>query len=86
MLPPSTAPNMIAVKGVMELLAVSKPTIYRLIAKNSFPPPFKIGACCKWFTADVYGWLDDNRGVAEEPPQLKSAKKTRRSKSENIAA
>ena len=86
MRPPSTAPNMMNIQDVMELLVVSKPIVYRLVARNQFPEPYRIGNACKWIAADVYRWLGENRGISQEPAQLKAAKDARRSKDEGIAA
>jgi predicted DNA-binding transcriptional regulator AlpA len=41
------------VKDVAEHLAIGVSTIWRQVAKGSFPPPVRIGGCTRWRRSDI---------------------------------
>ncbi len=59
--------RMIPVRRVMELTGLSRPTIYRLIKKGDFPPPYKVGArASRWPERVVREWVEARpRGTRE---------------------
>lgn len=46
-------------KGIQQMTALSKSTIYRLISEGSFPKQVKIGKrAVVWVRSDVSNWMD----------------------------
>ncbi len=51
--------RMIPCRRVEELTGLSKATIYRLIKKGDFPPPYKVGArASRWPERVVREWIE----------------------------
>ena len=42
---------------VLEMLGVSKSTLYRLIEFNGFPRPIHVRGCARWSSRDVQTWI-----------------------------
>lgn len=52
-------------EGVLNRIQISRPTLYRLIAKGLFPAPFKIGLRKNgWLVADIECWLSERKETA----------------------
>ena len=47
----------LTLKDLINILNLSKTTIYRLISKNKFPPPIKQGKFLYWREKDIEEWL-----------------------------
>lgn len=45
------------IKDVLRKVPVSRPTIYRMIEKNEFPRPVKIGSVSLWPENEVNDWM-----------------------------
>lgn len=60
--------SLVSIKEVIEIVGLSKATIYRKIAIGKFPDSKKIGAkTVRWAVTDIESWLDGlstNREVA----------------------
>lgn len=57
-------PKILRLPAVLEMLGVSKPTIYLWIRKGNFPAPLKIGPKASgWSLAEIESWLAE-RGAA----------------------
>lgn len=52
----------ITVKQAAEALAVSKRTLYRLIAEGRFPRPIKVGSVSRIRLRDVQEFIDRQQG------------------------
>ncbi len=40
-------------------LPISRPTIYRMIQKNEFPKPFKLGSASVWIKREVDEFMEE---------------------------
>jgi prophage regulatory protein len=50
----------IRIKQVAEMVGFSKPTIYRLIRKGTFPKPFNISTnCVVWRVSAIENWIKE---------------------------
>lgn len=51
------------IRDVLRITGLSRPTIYRRIAANRFPPPVHLGGrACGWPAAAVQTWVRDPEG------------------------
>jgi excisionase family DNA binding protein len=46
------------VSEVCTILSVSRRTLYKWIAEETFPAPSKIGGLNRWLRSDVLEWVD----------------------------
>jgi prophage regulatory protein len=47
------------IKELVELLKISRATIYRKVSENEFPKPIKIGRGTFWRKEDITNWLQN---------------------------
>ena len=59
--------RLIGIADLQDKLSVSRSTVYRLAAKDDFPPPVKIGRAVRWPEHLVDGWLE--RQMTSTAPQ-----------------
>jgi len=51
------------IRDVLRITGLSRPTIYRRIAANRFPPPVHLGGrACGWHASAVQDWISDPGG------------------------
>jgi prophage regulatory protein len=50
--------RLIDVKDAMEMLGVSRATVYRLMDEDGFPRQIAIRGCARWLESDVRSWID----------------------------
>jgi|GEM_PF-1649786 Predicted transcriptional regulator len=43
---------------VLQLVPVGRSTLYRMVEKNEFPPPCKVGSSSLWPYSEVRRWAD----------------------------
>jgi prophage regulatory protein len=54
----------VRIKQVVEMVGFSKPTIYRLINKGTFPKPFNISTnCVVWRMSAIEDWIKEREAV-----------------------
>ncbi len=54
----------VRIKQVAEMVGFSKPTIYRLINKGSFPKPFNISTnCVVWRMSAIEDWIKEREAT-----------------------
>lgn len=54
----------VRIKQVAEMVGFSKPTIYRLINKGSFPKPFNISTnCVVWRVSAIEDWIKEREAT-----------------------
>ena len=53
---PVEAERLIPRKAVEQLSGFSRASLYRMMAKNTFPKPLVIGASVRWRLSDVMAW------------------------------
>lgn len=54
----------VRIKQVVEMVGFSKPTIYRLINKGTFPKPFNISTnCVVWRVSAIEDWIKEKEIV-----------------------
>ena len=70
----STDPLLLTIPEVCERIRTSRASIYRWIATGNFPAPVKTGNKTRFYTTDVYAWLDKGRGVDPEPASIRRAR------------
>lgn len=46
-------------KQVLELVALSRTTIYRLSHKGEFPKPVRIGSASVWCESEIKSWMKE---------------------------
>jgi len=50
-------------REVLRITGLSRPTVYRRIAANRFPPPVHLGGrACGWSSASLQHWIEDPDG------------------------
>ena len=50
---------LLKIDEVAELIRLSRPSIYRLMASGSFPKPVQVGSrAVRWRRADVEEWIE----------------------------
>lgn len=58
------------IKHVTEITALSRSTIYRLIAAKKFPRPIHPSpGTAAWLDQDIYAWLDRQRNQHQQKQQ-----------------
>ena len=51
-------PHLLRLPEVIELLSISKPTIYRMIQAGQFPRPLRLGArASRWREDEIAQWI-----------------------------
>ncbi len=61
-----TNKRIIRLPDVLELVGLSKATIYRYIQEGSFPKPRKIGSrAVAWATAEIDEWISVKMGESQ---------------------
>ena len=70
----SADPLLLTVLEVCERIRTSRATLYRWVATGNFPAPVKTGHKTRFYTTDVYAWLDKGRGVDPEPESCRRAR------------
>lgn len=54
----------VRIKQVVEMVGFSKPTIYRLINKGTFPKPFNISTnCVVWRVSAIEDWIKEREAL-----------------------
>lgn len=53
--------DMISMPEMVDQFGVARNTIIRLMEKENFPKPFKIGRGHRWLRSDVVKWLNKRR-------------------------
>ena len=51
--------RMLRIDRVLELIPVSRVTLYRMIKAGQFPKPVKLGGSSAWSNAEVRKWRDN---------------------------
>ena len=54
-----SAPVLLTVKEVAEMLGLSERTVYRLADMGKMPRPVKIGAAVRWRRNELDQWIED---------------------------
>jgi prophage regulatory protein len=49
--------HFLRIKDVLKRVPVSRPTIYRLIEKDEFPKPVKLGCVSMWPEKEIDDWM-----------------------------
>lgn len=58
-----TVPAFFRIRDVLRITALSRPTLYRRIAAQRFPPPIHLGGrACGWAAAALMSWIEDPEG------------------------
>ena len=61
--PVDAMPAFLRIGDVVRITALSRPTLYRRIAAQRFPPPVHLGGrACGWHSAAVQTWINDPNG------------------------
>ncbi len=63
--------NVITLRAVLQKTSLSRPTIYRLIKKGTFPPPRKVGTRSVWEEAAIDRWLEELPAGTTSLPNLR---------------
>jgi predicted DNA-binding transcriptional regulator AlpA len=72
------APAFFRLPDVLRITALSRPTLYRRIAANRFPPPVHLGGrACGWSAAALQKWVADPTGYVEAPVLIAGSLGTR---------
>lgn len=58
---PADPTRLLRMTDVLKRVPVSRPTIYRLIAKGDFPDRRMIGSCAVWVESEVDKWVAKKR-------------------------
>lgn len=60
--------RLIKIDEVTRLCAMSRATLYRMLASNNFPPPVSVtgGRAVAWYEADIYKWINERPSKKEE--------------------
>ena len=54
-------------KELLELVSMSKSTLYNQVAENRFPKPIKLAnRSVGWLTSDVLEWFEQKKGERSE--------------------
>ena len=54
----------------MQMIGLSRSTIYRMIAAREFPPPIHLGPrAVAWVEADVTQWMNQREQLSRESEQ-----------------
>jgi predicted DNA-binding transcriptional regulator AlpA len=53
---------------VVDLTALSRATIYRLIIAGTFPVPIKIAGASRWLASEVTAFIEDRMAERAERP------------------
>lgn len=56
---PSHVEKLISVRAVCEQLAISRPTLYKLVNRGELPKPVKIGAASRWPQSQITNFITD---------------------------
>jgi prophage regulatory protein len=51
--------RLLRINEVLNIVQVSRPTIYRLVSKGEFPRPVCIGASRLWPETEINQWMTD---------------------------
>lgn len=51
------APTLLCMKLLLRHVPISRPTIYRLVARDEFPKPVKLGKGSFWVEQEVKDWM-----------------------------
>lgn len=55
--------QLLRLSEVLEIVKISRATLYKAMGRGTFPRPIKFGASALWRAADVQAWID---GVGHE--------------------
>jgi prophage regulatory protein len=55
----NTAPRFIRLPEVMRRVGLSRPQVYKLISKDRFPSPIKIGSASAWVEGEIASWISE---------------------------
>ena len=50
--------DLMALVDVLEMLQVSRATLYKFVGERGFPQPVKLGRSNRWLTIEVRAWLE----------------------------
>lgn len=56
---PADETRFLQIKDVLQRIPVSRPTIYRLMAKGEFPKCVTIGSSSLWVKSEINNWLTE---------------------------
>lgn len=55
------------IRDVLRITGLSRPTLYRRIAAQRFPPPVHLGGrACGWHSAALQNWISDPEGYCAQ--------------------
>jgi len=49
---------LLGIEGVVDIVSLSKRTVWRLVSAGEFPAPVKVGRASRWRVADIRQWVD----------------------------
>lgn len=49
--------ELLRIDEVLDRVALSKATLYRLVTRGGFPAPIKLGRASAWRASDVAAWV-----------------------------
>ena len=50
--------DLMALSDVLEMLQVSRATLYKFVSERGFPQPLKLGRSNRWLAIEVAAWLE----------------------------
>ena len=77
--------RMLRIDRVLELIPVSRVTLYRMIKSGQFPPPAKLGGSSAWSNQEIRKWRNNllsSRLVAEGMVREREERKEKRRRRE----
>ena len=64
---PTEEDRLVSLDGLMQIIPIKKPTIYKLIRKGLFPKPIKIGSCTLWSVKEINLYIEQHKkGIINE--------------------
>lgn len=61
---PKPTPKILRLPAVMEMVGVSKPTVYLWIRQGRFPQPLRIGPKASgWLASELDSWIAERAGA-----------------------
>lgn len=59
----TTSPTLIRMPRVLQMVGVSRSTLYRLMEFNDFPQPIQVRGCACWSLRAVESWIIKQQGL-----------------------
>lgn len=58
--PPGVGPRLLKLPVVMDMVSLSRSSIYARIGKGEFPKYKKFGSASRWYESDIVNWIEGN--------------------------